>query len=131
MPSRWISDTNGGTVDSPTPIVPSSSDSTSSISQTSRFRCWLSIAAASQPDVPPPTMTILERGFTSPVPVFHHDPRALLGVRRIVVPVGRTAGLNGLAQQVDGFMSRETHAPGQHQAALRHRVRECAGGQEI
>ena len=44
-------------------MVPSSSDSTSSISHSSRFRCWLSIAAASQPEVPPPTITIFERGF--------------------------------------------------------------------
>ena len=62
MPRRWISPTKGGTVDSPTPMVPSSSDSTSSISQSSRFRCWHSMAAASHPEVPPPTITIFAKG---------------------------------------------------------------------
>ncbi len=52
----------GGTVDSPTPTVPISSDSTSVMSS-SLPKCVDSVIAAIQPAVPPPAMTTF---FTAP-----------------------------------------------------------------
>src|SRR6185437_2164621 len=56
MPSRSLNSFRCGTVDSPTPIVPTFSDSTRRIAQ-SRPRIRARPAAAIQPAVPPPTMT--------------------------------------------------------------------------
>src|SRR5687768_8681328 len=55
----------GGTVDSPTPIVPISSDSTSVISS-SFPKYFESAIAATQPAVPPPAMTTF---LTAPSPL--------------------------------------------------------------
>jgi hypothetical protein len=52
----------GGTVDSPTPTVPISSDSTNVMSS-SLPKCVESVIAAIQPAVPPPAITTF---FTAP-----------------------------------------------------------------
>src|SRR6476646_4113304 len=62
MPNNLWKATIGGTVDSPTPTVPISSDSTSVMSS-SLLKCVDSVIAAIQPPVPPPAMTTF---FTAP-----------------------------------------------------------------
>src|SRR5687767_10555968 len=57
LSSRWNARI-GGIVDSPTPTVPISSDSTS-VTSTIPRNCWDSAAAAIQPAVPPPAITTL------------------------------------------------------------------------
>src|SRR5690348_16786531 len=54
----WLNSLRCGTVASPTPTVPISSDSISRI-ETSRSSTLANAAAAIQPAVPPPTITIL------------------------------------------------------------------------
>src|SRR5262245_34353503 len=56
MPNRLWNVVIGGTVDSPTPTVPISSDSTSVMSS-SCPNCFDSAIAVTQPAVPPPAMT--------------------------------------------------------------------------
>jgi hypothetical protein len=58
IPIRWWKVRRGGAVDSPTPIVPICSDSTSVMSSRSA-NCCASSAAAAQPAVPPPAITTL------------------------------------------------------------------------
>src|SRR6187397_1344895 len=62
MPNNLWKATMGGTVDSPTPMVPISSDSTSVMSS-NLPKCVDSVIAAIQPEVPPPAMTTF---FTAP-----------------------------------------------------------------
>ena len=56
MPSSRLKLTSGGIVDSPTPIVPIASDSTS-VTSTVRPMVRAIAAAAIQPAVPPPAIT--------------------------------------------------------------------------
>src|SRR5687767_11892565 len=55
----WLNARRCGTVASPTPTVPMSSDSMSVIAQPLPLSACASAAAAIQPAVPPPTMTML------------------------------------------------------------------------
>ena len=63
----------GGTVDSPTPMVPISSDSTSVMSS-SLPNCVDSVIAATQPAVPPPAMTTFLTAAGCGFRVFHQNP---------------------------------------------------------
>src|SRR5687768_7557356 len=85
----------GGTVDSPTPMVPICSDSTRVIS--SRSRNWCASAhAATQPVVPPPAMTtlrilpvsnafpLMRAGATGSTVEFADQHRADLARQRVV-----------------------------------------------
>ena len=57
MPRNCMKSTNDGMVASPTPIVPTSSDSISTTSQSVLCRARTRQAAVTHPAVPPPTMT--------------------------------------------------------------------------
>src|SRR6185312_4654627 len=58
----WLNCLIGGIVASPTPTVPISGDSTTSMRTTSRFRRRARIAAAIHPAVPPPTIAMRRMG---------------------------------------------------------------------
>ena len=73
MPNNWWKATMGGTVDSPTPMVPISSDSTSVMSSSSP-NCFDSAMAATQPAVPPPAMTTFLTAPGCGFRVFHRTP---------------------------------------------------------
>ena len=92
MPSRLWKVVIGGTVDSPTPTVPISSDSTSVMSS-SCPNCFDSAIAATHPAVPPPAMTTF---FTGPLPMESGAVSALFirtpFERRILLQRGPSMG---------------------------------------
>src|SRR6478735_2685365 len=83
MPNNRWKDVIGGTVDSPTPTVPISSDSTSVMSS-SLPKCVDSVMAAIQPAVPPPAIT-----------TFLTAPGAANALISILVPFDRGGDYGG------------------------------------